>query len=38
MIKYSWVLALLLHFHEDKRLDSEISKKRFVIQTISRVI
>jgi len=33
-----WILALCLHLIDDKRLESEIDKTPFIIQTISGII
>jgi len=37
-MKILWIIALVFHLIEDKRLDSEIKKTPFIIQTVSRII
>jgi len=37
-MKTLWIIALCLHLLEDKRLDSEIDKKPFNIQTQTEII
>jgi hypothetical protein len=37
-MKSLWIIALLLHLHEDKRLDSETDKRPFIMQTITEII
>lgn len=37
-MKILWIIALVLHFVDDKRLDSEIDKKPFQIQTVTGII
>jgi len=36
-MKILWIIALCLHLYDDKRLESEYNKKRFVIQTIGEI-
>jgi hypothetical protein len=37
-MKTLWIIALCLHLLEDKRLESEIDKKPFSIQTQTEII
>jgi hypothetical protein len=37
-MKTLWIIALVLHLMDDKRVDSEISKKPFNIQTVTGII
>ena len=37
-MKTLWIIALCLHLLEDKRLDSKIDIKPFIIQTQTRII
>ncbi len=37
-MKTLWIIALCLHLLEDKRLESEIDKKPFIIQTQTEII
>ena len=37
-MKTFWIIALVLHLLDDKRLESEIDKKPFNIQTITEII
>jgi hypothetical protein len=37
-MKTFWIIALVLHFAEEKRLDSKIETNQFQIQTITEII
>lgn len=37
-MKTLWIIALILHFAEEKRLDSKYDTNQFWIQTETRVI
>ena len=37
-MKTFWIIALCLHLYNDKRLETEIEKKQFIIQTETKVI
>lgn len=37
-MKTLWIIALCLHLLDDKRLESEIDKKQFLIQTETEII
>ena len=37
-MKTLWIIALCLHLYNDKRLETEIEKKAFIIQTETKVI
>jgi hypothetical protein len=37
-MKMFWIIALCLHLINDKRVDSEIDKTPFIIQTETRII
>ena len=37
-MKTFYIIALVLHLLDDKRLDSEIDKKPFQIQTVTEII
>jgi hypothetical protein len=37
-MKTFWIIALILHLSEDKRLDSQIDIKPFQIQTVTGII
>ena len=37
-MKTLWIIALCLHLYNDKRLDDEINKKPFIIQTETEII
>ena len=37
-MKSFWIIALVLHLVDDKRLDSKIDIRRFQIQTVTEII
>lgn len=37
-MKMLWIIALVLHLMDDKRLESEIDKKPFKIQTVTEIL
>jgi hypothetical protein len=37
-MKTLWIIALILHFAEEKRLDSKYETNQFQIQTITEII
>ena len=37
-MKILWIIALVLHLTDDKRLETKIDTRRFQIQTITGVI
>ena len=37
-MKTLWIIALCLHLYNDKRIETEIEKKQFFIQTETEII
>ena len=37
-MKTLWIIALCLHLYNDKRLESEIDKRPFIIQTETEIL